>query len=133
MSDVYGKDSFFVAYIKWHYGKGLKEFFGVASNFLWFLSNFFSFKLLLLTIFYPWKRLGEKYQGGFDFGAFASVFIINSLMRIFGFFSKIILIIIGFASYILAISLIFCFFVIWFLAPVVFVGSLIIGITFLTI
>ena len=26
MSEAYESDSFFVAYIKWHYGQGLKEF-----------------------------------------------------------------------------------------------------------
>ena len=64
MSEAYEREPFFLAYVKWHYSQGLRELFGVSGNFLWFVSNFFSFKLFIKTLFAPWKRLGENYEGG---------------------------------------------------------------------
>lgn len=131
MSEVFERDSFFWAYVKWHYGKGLRELFGVAHNFLWFVAHFFSFKLLLKTWFVPWKRLGEKYGDSIlDFSAIASAFLVNSIMRVVGFISKTVVLIVGFIAYVLV--LIFSFFVaiIWVLAPFILLGSLIVSITF---
>jgi hypothetical protein len=130
MSEVFERDSFFWAYVKWHYGRGIKELFGVSSNFLWFISNFFSFKLLIKTLFAPWKRLGERYQGGFNFGAFAGTFIINSLMRIVGFITKTIVLIVGFVSYTVLALFAFCIFIIWISAPIILLGSLLLAVTF---
>ena len=133
MSEVYERDSFFVAYIKWHYGQGLKEFFGVVRNFLWFVVHFFSFKLLLKTLFVPWKRLGENYEGGFDLGAFASSLIVNGLMRAVGFVTKILVLSVGVVSYILVLIFAFFIFVIWILAPLILVGSLVLATTFFVV
>ena|SRR3989344_6443795 len=133
MSEAYERDSFFVAYIKWHYGQGLKEFFGVTRNFLWFVVHFFSFKLLLKTLFAPWKRLGENYEGVFDFGAFASTMIVNGLMRAVGFVTKIIVLSVGIVSYILVLVFAFFLFLIWILAPFILIGSVILSATFFVV
>ena len=133
MSEAYERDSFFVAYIKWHYGQGLKEFFGVMGNFLWFIAHFFSFKLLLRTLFTPWKRLGENYEGGFDLGAFASSVIVNGLMRAVGFVTKIIVLSVGVISYVLVLVFAFFLFLIWILDPFILVGSVILSATFFVI
>ena len=133
MSEAYERDSFFVAYIKWHYGQGLKEFFGVTRNFLWFVVHFFSFKLLLKTLFAPWKRLGENYEGIFDFGAFASTVIVNGLMRTVGFVTKIIVLSVGVISYVLVLVFVFFLFLIWILAPFILIGSVILSATFFVV
>ena len=133
MSEAYESDSFFVAYIKWHYGQGLKEFFGVTRNFLWFVVHFFSFKLLLKTLFAPWKRLGENYEGVFDCGAFASTMIVNGLMRAVGFVTKIIVLSVGIVSYILVLVFAFFLFLIWILAPFILIGSVILSATFFVV
>jgi len=133
MSEAYESDSFFVAYIKWHYGQGLKEFFGVTRNFLWFVVHFFSFKLLLKTLFAPWKRLGENYEGIFDFGAFASTVIVNGLMRTVGFVTKIIVLSVGVISYVLVLVFVFFLFLIWILAPFILIGSVILSATFFVV
>lgn len=130
MSEVYERDSLFLAYIKWHYGQGLRELFGVAHNFLWFISHFFSFKLLLKTLFAPWKRLGEHYQGGLDLSAFASALVVNGLMRAFGFFTKTIVLLVGLVTYILALVFSFFISVIWVLAPAILLGSAVLSATF---
>lgn len=130
MSEAYERDSFFLAYVKWHYGQGLRELFGVAGNFLWFISHFFSFKLLLRTLFAPWKRLGENYSGGFDLGAFASTLVVNSLMRAVGFCTKILVMLVGLISYASALVFSFFIFIIWISAPAILLGSAVLSATF---
>jgi hypothetical protein len=130
MSEVLEKDSLVWAYAKWHYGRGLKEFFGVPGNFLWFITNFFSFKLLLKTLFAPWKRLGEHYGGGLDFGALASTLIVNSLMRIVGFVTKTVVLAVGCVSYVVVLVFSFFIFVIWILSPFILLGSAVLAATF---
>jgi len=133
MSETYEEDSLVLAYAKWHYGRGLREFFGVAGNFLWFVSNFFSFKLLLKTWFAPWKRLGENYEGGLDIKAFASTLVVNTLMRLVGFVTKTIVLAVGFVSYVLAAIFSFFVLVIWVLAPALLLGSAVLAVTFFVI
>ena len=133
MSEVYERDSFFLAYAKWHYGHGLKELFGVAGNFLWFIIHFFSFKLLFKTLFAPWKRLGETYDGGFNLGAFASTLVVNNLMRAVGFVTKTLVLLVGVISYVLVSVFSFFIFIIWILAPAILLGSLILSATFFVI
>lgn len=133
MSEAFDREPLIVAYVKWHYSRGLGELFAVSSNFLWFVVNFFSFKLLLKTLFAPWKRLGEHYEGGFDLGAFASAFIVNSLMRAVGFFTKILVLLVGLFSYIIVLIFAVFIFLIWFLAPAIILGSLVLAVTFFVI
>jgi hypothetical protein len=133
MSEAFERDPFFFAYIKWHYGRGLRELFEVTGNFLWFVLNFFSFRLLLKTLFAPWKRLGEHYEGGLNLSAFASTLVVNTLMRAFGFATKIMVLSVGSISYILVLIFSFFVFIIWILAPVILLGSAILSATFFVI
>lgn len=131
MSKILGRDPLFFAYAKWHYSQGLKEFFVVVGNFLWFIVNFFSFKLLISTLFTPWKRLNEIYQG--DLNSRISSFVVNCLMRCIGFITRIIILLIGFFAYITVVFFSFCLFIIWILAPFLLAGSIILSITFFII
>ncbi len=133
MSEAYESDPIFIAYVKWHYGRGLRELFDVAGNFLWFVAHFFSFKLLIKTLFSPWKRLGEHYEGGFNLSAFASVLVVNGLMRIVGFITRSLVLLVGFVSYILVLIFSFFISIIWLLAPAVILGSAILSATFFII
>ncbi|OHA93147.1 MAG: hypothetical protein A3E02_02670 [Candidatus Zambryskibacteria bacterium RIFCSPHIGHO2_12_FULL_38_34] len=133
MSEAYERDPFLLAYVKWHYGQGLREFFGVAGNFLWFVFHFFSFKLLLKTLLAPWKRLGENYEGGLDLKAFASSLVINTLMRAVGFVTKVLVLSVGLVSYVLTLIFSFFIFVIWILAPVILLGSILLSVAFFII
>lgn len=130
MSEAFGRSPFILAYIRWHYGRGLKEFFGVAGNFLWFVVHFFSFKLLLKTWFAPWKRLGEHYSGGLDLEAFASSVIVNGLMRAVGFCTRTLVLSVGLISYILVLAFSLFIFVIWILAPIIVLGCALLSVTF---
>jgi hypothetical protein len=130
MSEVFERDSLAWAYAKWHYGQGLRELCEVAGNFLWFVVNFFSFKLLLKTLFAPWKRLGEHYSGGFDLSAFFSTLIVNTLMRGFGFVTRFVVLLVGLFAYIAVFIFAVFIFIIWVLAPALLVGSAVLAVTF---
>ena len=133
MSEVYERDSLIVAYAKWHYGQGLRELFGVAQNFLWFVAHFFSFKLLLRTLFSPWKRLGENYGGGFDLAAFASTLVVNTLMRVVGLVTRLIILLIGSVSYLFVFIFAFFIVLVWIFAPFILLGSAVLSITFFSV
>jgi hypothetical protein len=130
MAEILERQPFVLVYLKWHYGQGLKEFFAVTQNFLKFLADFFSFKLLLKTLVVPWKRLGENYEGGFNLSAWASAFIVNSLMRVVGFVTKILVLFLGFVSCILIFVFAFFIFLIWLLLPIILLGCLVLAATF---
>lgn len=110
MSEAYERDSFLTTYAKWHYGQGLRELFGVVGNFLWFIKHFFSFKLLLNTLFAPWKGL-----------------------RALGFLSKVLVLAVGSVAYAVVLTLSFFVLLIWILAPVVLIGSAVLSATFFAI
>lgn len=99
MQSTYKEKSIFAAYFFWHYTQGFREVFGVFGNLLWFIVNFFSFGLLLKTIFRPWRRMGESYGNGFDLNRIFSTFIVNLLMRLVGFVIKTLVLLLGFFAY----------------------------------
>jgi hypothetical protein len=133
MSETYERDPLILAYIKWHYGQGLREFFAVSGNFLWFITHFFSFKLLLKTWFAPWRRLGEHYGGGLDLEAWASTILVNTIMRVVGFVTKMLVLLVGSATYLLVLLFAFFIFLIWILLPVILIGSLVLSATFFVV
>jgi len=108
---------FAVYYIGWHYSQGLKDLVNIIANFLWFFYEFFSIPLLLKTLFSNFHRLGESYSKRFDPSVWFQAFIINTLMRLVGFFMRIFIILIGiFCILATAIFGVFFFFA-WLLAP----------------
>lgn len=107
-------------YIRWHYGRALKDFY---SNWLIFIEasfTYFSVSLLLKTLFAPWKRLQDEYKEGFHPKEFFQTAIINFIMRLVGFVCRGAVIILGiFVTTTIFIAGIFSFFL-WLLFPIVF-------------
>jgi hypothetical protein len=133
MSHELERESVFLQYVKWHYGQAIREIFEVTGNFCRFVAHFFSFKLLTKTLFAPWKRLGESYGDGFDLKVFASTLVVNTLMRLVGLVTRSVVLIVGFVSFIFVLVFSFFILLIWFLAPVVLIGSLVLSATFFAI
>ena len=79
----------------WHYTTALTHFLILWKDFFWFVTNYFSFKVLFRTLFAPYKRLTEKYKGGLDIGDFFESIVINTLMRFIGFGIRVIVISLG--------------------------------------
>lgn len=78
------------SYCFWHYTVALGAWWRINNNILWFLLHFFSVPLLLRTFFSPWRRLAESYPAGFSPGALAETLIVNVLMRLVGFVTRLI-------------------------------------------
>ncbi len=129
MTDYEAKPEIFM-YVKWHYGKGLGEIFGTVGNLLWFILHFFSFSLAWRTLFDPWDIGKALRESGDDVGMHS---VPRMMLRIFGFASKIFVIFVGIASYILVLVVSSLFVLIWILAPAVLLGSIVLAITFLNL
>ena len=109
----------FTGYFRWYYGKAIGGIFTVWRNFLWFVLHFFSFFLLLKTLFSPWKRLHEDYRRqGFHPGLFFQTLIVNFIMRIVGSIIRSIIIVIALMFLLLVFAAGLLFFIFWIVAPV---------------
>lgn len=110
-------------YITWHYGKAFSDIFRIFGNLIWAVANFFSIKILLKTLFAPWRRLQEeKKKPGFDLEEWAGNFIVNELMRVVGFLIRIFTIALGLISIIMIVGLELAVLTLWFMMPLLLVG-----------
>ncbi len=114
-----------IAYVRWHYKKGPYELINFFKNILWFIPNFFSFKTLSNNLFAPWYNMSERYDGGI----FSPSLFLNFVMRLFGFVSRIFVIVFGLSIYTITLILAILSFVLWFFAPILVFGLLIVAIS----
>jgi len=119
-------------YLSWHYSQGILGYFNLWKNFLWFLWNFFSIKILLRTFFQPFKRLKEKYHGGLDVENFLSTLIITTIMRLVGMVLRAVIIVIGIVVVVIFIVGGLLGFLAWLVLPFLTLWFLIISIIALT-
>lgn len=87
--------------------------------------------MLARTLFSPWQKLDESYKKGFNIKAFFEVFILNTLMRILGFFIRSFVIVIGVAVLICVLVLELATFAIWTLLPLIIMFLFISGLRLL--
>jgi len=120
-----------VSYAIWHYGKALKTAWSLWGNFIAFVFNFFSIRLLLKTYFSKFGRLGEKYRGGLDLENLLSTFVINTLMRIVGVLVRTVVILTSLVAIILVVISGLILYVIWLALPLVVLITLVYGLTLL--
>lgn len=113
-------------YIKWHYSKALAGISTITGNFIWFLWHFFSVGVLLQTFFAPWQRIHEERRRGLDIPGWFSTLLINLVMRCVGIFIRLIFIILGLISMMLAAFCGVIVFLVWLVLPL----AIIIGIIF---
>lgn len=116
----------FPYYLAWHYTRAIRDFFTIWGNLLWFVYQFFSIRLLLKTLFSPFKRLKEQNTGGvLDFEGLFESLIVNTVMRVVGFIFRSIVIIFGVVFYILTIVAGIVTFVLWIILPFLIIFLLI--------
>ena len=116
-----------LGYLKWHYGRAIISLTGIWKNFLHFLAEYFSLKLLFRNFFDPWKRMTDSYPPSFDLRKYFYAFIANSIMRIVGMIIRAGLILIGLTVYVLFALLYPVALVLWLILPVIMLGLIIIG------
>ncbi len=119
-------------YFLWHYSIAFVRMFHIFGNLFWFLYHFFSIPVLFRTLFSPWKKIHEQRESdGFNLKDILSALIINTMMRIVGFFFRVILITISVISIIFLFLLSVFFFLFWVFAPMLILLSFVSGIIFL--
>lgn len=118
-------------YIVWHYSRALVDLWGILMNIEWFLFNFFSINVLFKTLFARWRRLGERRTRGFNIADFFATLLINTMMRIVGFFMRSLMIIMGIIAMAgtFLIGVFSC--VAWFALPVIIVSLAVVGVDLL--
>jgi len=121
-----------IRYLIWHYVSGT----GMAVRFwkeiFWFIEYFFSLRLLLRSLFSPWRALSEEKRfGGMDLSEYFSVVFVNIMMRIVGVVVRLFVIVAGFLS-LAGASLLAAFSIIlWIFLPVLLVALPILGAKFI--
>ena len=114
-------------YLAWHYTTGLLDCLRLLANFLWFVYHFFSVSVIARTLFSPWRRLSEAYRGGFDPERALETFIVNLLMRVFGFVIRAMFLVVALAVLIAVFVLGLLLALFFFLAPLIILGSFALG------
>ncbi|TAL49486.1 hypothetical protein EPN83_00490 [Patescibacteria group bacterium] len=106
-------------YVGWHYSLAIRDLSRNLRNLLAFLGNFFSFSVLITTLFAPWERMSEGYARGLEPGQWFETFIINSVLRFVGFVVRSVTLLFGLAVFLTALALTALFFLLWLVAPLV--------------
>jgi CHASE2 domain-containing sensor protein len=107
------------------------EIFHVWLNLMWFVVHFFSIPQLMRSWVSPWKRMVEGRGRKWNLEDLASFIIIGIISRIIGFVLRTLVIAIGLATLSIVVVGGFVFYALWLTAPIVLIGLLGFGITFL--
>lgn len=115
-------------YINWHYTRGISELSKNLFNFIVFEFHFFSVKDLLFTLLSPFQRLKEDYgNSAIEFEKILSAFVVNSIMRIIGFFVRSIILLVAFFCIGISIIIFPILIILWLILPFIllifFAGS----------
>ena len=115
-----------LSYLLWHYTTAWRDLVRIYLNFSWFLSNFFSVRLLSGTLFAPFHRLHESAEKG-TAGVLGG-FIMNTILRGVGFFARTFIIFCGLFSLVLLFIGMLIFLALWALMPFIIFAALMTGI-----
>lgn len=106
-------------YLSWHFNKAPRFILKLIGNYIFFVGHFFSVKIILKTLFSPWKRevLTEK-TPGFDLSKFLNLLTFNILSRIIGFIVRISTLFLAFFSLLFVVFFGIAFLIYWFAIPI---------------
>jgi hypothetical protein len=121
----------FTDYFAWHYSAAFGRIFSVWKNFVWYVGHILSLPLLVRTLFAPWKRITESKGRGFDVEQFFAAILVNFVSRIIGFCVRGTLIVVGLTLIALMCVGLGVFYILWVFMPVVVLGLLITGVSYL--
>lgn len=84
-----------LSYFIWHFAKAPNGILRIIRNYLIFCEHFFSIKLLLKSLFAPWKRITFEEGVGFSLSKYFEVIVSNLVSRFLGAIVRSVLIVIG--------------------------------------
>lgn len=122
-----GTSNLTVLYVSWWYGEGYARIFKYIRAFYIYLTDLFSVKICLVTLFSPWKRDKISYEG-LSLQQKLQVWTLNMSSRFIGFGVKIATII----TYLVAILVVSIFsvllIIVWPILPLLAVYIIYLGI-----
>jgi ATP-dependent Clp protease ATP-binding subunit ClpC len=104
-------------YFIWHYTKGIKIYLQIWFYYLRKLNHFFSFSVLVKTLFAPWKKLTSDDYSGLNLQRLFEDFMFNLISVGIGFSVRASLIFFGLAAYLLVLILGFLGLLLWYIFP----------------
>ncbi len=120
----------FIEYIQWWYSRGLVRMFKYLKSFIIILSDTFSVRICLGTLFAPWKRDVASTEG-LSLQEKFGVWGFNLLARFFGMFIKTITLIIFLVCFIVLLVFDIIVFFVWLFLPLLLVEGVVIGVMYL--
>lgn len=111
----------------WWYTEVSGELSLFAKHFFVYLSDLFSVKICLRTLFAPWRRDSGGYEGLTIQQRF-QVLILNLTSRLVGAIIKIFTVVTFLVVFIFCLALFFVIFIVWFMFPLILVGLTVWGI-----
>lgn len=115
-----------LTYFSWWYGEGLVNFCQATGIMTEKIFSFFSIKLLLRTIFDPWKRDAYTIENA-SLQDKLKIWLNNLISRFIGFVIRFFTIILGLCATALFFLVMICLFVAWFLLPIIILYLIING------
>jgi ATP-dependent Clp protease ATP-binding subunit ClpA len=114
-----------MSFLTWYFNQGLRGYFRIWNNFLWFSLHILSTKRLFQTLFSPWKRsvLPKDWEGFHPLKAFARL-MAEAYFRFFGGLVRLVLVFFGLLFFLFVFILGLFFLAVWILFPLLFFGSL---------
>lgn len=107
-------------YFVWHYGKSLRDFLAFWGNLLWFEFHFFSIRLLVGTLFAPYKRFHQQYDWThLELATLGQDILLNLFMRLLGMVLRLAVLAAGIVLEIVLLATGVICFVLWLLIPVI--------------
>lgn len=121
---------FTVSYLSWHYTRAFRDILSVWFTGMWFVVHFFSMRLLVRTLFAPWRRMADSYERK-TVESLLESFVFNTLSRVLGALVRLTLCALGILFLAVLTVLLFVFLVLWIGAPFIAVSSMVYGILLL--
>jgi hypothetical protein len=116
-----------ISYFLWHYALAWEDLFRLYRNGSWFLWNFFSIRILWETLFSPWHRIKEHADK--DTAGVLGSFIMDTILRLVGFFTRICTILSGLLTLILFSAFSLICLALWPFLPLCIVAFFMLGIS----
>ncbi len=112
------ESNIFLKWFLWHFKDAPVKIISITGDYLRFSLDFFSIKLLLKTLFYPWKRVSQNYKKGLaNLDENIPIFILNTFSRLIAFIIRVVIIIAGIISTTVIFFLGVFIFLAWFILP----------------
>ncbi len=106
-------------YLVWHFYIAPKFILKLIYNYIYFIGHLFSVKILLKTLFSPWRReIAKKEKPGFSPTDILSVISFNVISRAIGFIVRVGTLLSALLFFLLVIIFGSTFFAYWFLVPI---------------